>query len=417
MGHVAILTAYAAATGMVDLTYGDLNAGDLGYNTADTLRNIANAAADTVCTLYRNYPSGIIPSIGTSPPGQFTDGLLRNLCSPRGTLPPPASQPFTGGQCVALYNIVYKLGPPGSTPPNQTLTNCAGPVGGFEFRPAAAGGGLVDIYLKLGAAIPGASFSGSVLLGASFDNGAIAQILNVQKTDGTADTCGDPPITYPPTVAPVTNYNDNRTITIGGNTVNTPVTIIPTVFAPLTVFRPELNVKVGPVNVNFSLGGITFSPTFELNGTVNLPGTDPRTTPPPSTKPKDPANQPGCDLTEVLMLLEDVKKCACEEGTVKLVSYGPSEGREISLPAKTLAVAITTNAIGAGVNSQVGAGDSRDVLFIGWYAFGYGGDPGERIPISFASNNAIAPKNAQHFTYSMNKGSTASLTVYYLDQS
>lgn len=412
----ATMIAYATGFLVVDISLTDLNAGDLGTQTADTLRNVANAAANTVCELYRNYPSGIIPSIGTSQPGQFTDALLRSLCAPRGTLPPPAQPPFQGGQCACESYFVTVKFPFAGNPNFQTDIAAVGPIGGLQRRKASGSTSpqLYNWYFLGGTVDCGGRREFGVVGNVTDD--VTPEILSVVKSNSSPDLCGDPPPTYPPELPPTSFYDTNVSINIGGNTVNAPVTIIPTVFAPLTVFRPELNVKVGPINVNLSLGGVTFSPTFDIGPDISLPGFDPRPVPPTPTSPKDPANQKGCDLDPVIDLLEDIKECACEDGTLKTTAYGPSSGREISLPPNTRNVFINVVNIGNGVNQQSGAGSTRDVRFLGWYSFGGGTNPGERIPISFVQSDVIAPENAKHFAYSLNFDSTATLVVTYFEE-
>lgn len=414
---VVLICAYAPRLAVVDLTYADLNAGDLGTTTGDTLRNAANAAANTVCNLYRDYPSGIIPSFGTSPPGQFTDGLMRSLCGPRGTLPDPPVSPFNGGQCVCVsYDVTFVRSTNGG--PELTSTNSKlGPIQGVVSEPVPGGdGSTVNFYIVSGSPDCGGVSKSSVIGNVNPSNSYV-RITNVVRTDGLPDTCGNLPTDYPDETPPITNYNTNVDVNIGGTTISTPVTIIPTVFAPVNIFRPELNVKVGPINVNLSLGGVTFSPSFEVNAPITLPGKDPRPLPPTPTKPKDPANQEACDLTEVIDLLEDIKDCACEDGTLKSTVYGASEGREITLPVNTKSVLVNVVNVGNGVKLQVGEGEARDVRFLGWCAFGAGGDPGERVPISFVRSHFIAPEGSTHFTYSLNFESTATLTVTYLEKS
>lgn len=394
---------------MVDFTFPELNA-DQGTQTADTLRNVANAAADAVCNLYENYPRGIIPSFGDpTGVGAFSDGLLNRLCAPRGKVPTPPALPFNGGQCECVQ---YRVG--------GTRTGFGLPDGTFDLFAFGPIGGIVNN--KTG----GNDNRYGFFAGAAACNGRVFVPVIQSALDGTVtitsvvpfpavpDNCGDPPVEYP--IVPIPPIEFNPTINVGlpGLTVPVQVTVIPTVFAPLTVFRPEFNVDVGGINVNINLGGIDFAINNNGGPSVTLPPGDTRPIPPPSVPPKS-LPPTACDLTEVIDLLEDIKECACrEEKVVKTLVFGLARGRSIALPVDTKYVTLTAIAA-SGVKMQVGEGNAPNVYYLGWYSFGVGAQAGEKLGLNFEQCGILAPDGSTNFAYSLNFGTQAVLTVYYLE--
>lgn len=395
---------------MPDFTFPELNS-DQGTQTADTLRNVANAAANAVCDLYEDYPSGIIPSFGDpTGVGAFTDGLLNRLCSPRGKVPTPPTVPFSGGQCVCVqYRVQGTYNGFGIGSGNFDLF-AFGPIGAI-FNNKLPGGDNRYGFLSGTDACGGRVFNGVIQSGL---DGTVT-ITSVTRQDSQPDTCGDPPPQYPIVVIPPEAFSPTIAVNFPGVTVNAPVTVIPTVFAPLTVFRPELNVKVGPINVNFNLGGVDFDVNLPSGDSVVLPPGDTRPTPPTPVPPKNQPSQP-CDLTEVNRKLDEIRECACkEEKTLKSVAYGLARGRSIALPSDTQYVLVITDST-SGVKFQVSEGNAPDVYYLGWYSFGRGANAGEKVALNFEACGILCPEGATNFSYSLNFGSVASLTVYYLEE-
>ena len=395
---------------MPDFTFPELNS-DQATETADTLRNAANAAANAVCDLYENYPRGVIPSFGDpTGVGAFTDGLLNRLCAPRGKTPTPPALPFTGGQCVCIqYRVMGTINGFGIGSSNFDLF-AQGPIGGIVNNKQ---GGSDNRY---------GFFSGAAACGGRVFNGVIQSALDgtvvitsVTPFPVVPDTCGNPPVEYPDVVIPPIAFSPNITVGLPGGSVSIPVTVIPTVFAPLTVFRPEFNVDVGGINVNFNLGGVDLTLNLPGGNPIRLPPGDSRPVPPPSTPPREPVPSP-CDLTEVIDLLEDIKECACDEPRNLLsTSFGLARGRAIALPPDTQYVVLEVFP-STGLKMQVGEGTAPDVYFAGWYSFGRGTSGGERIPISFLQSSLFAPEGASTFSYSLNFGAEATLNVFYFEE-
>lgn len=396
-------------TQLADISYPTLNATQ-GTDTADYLLNKANAAADAVCSLYQNYPSGIIPSLGDPTGiGEFTDGLLRNLCGPRDKLPADPTRPFEGGQCACVtYNVTVTVdGPLAGT---RTYSGLNGPISNVAFE---SSGGNQNLMITYGSPACGGVQKDNVL-GPIGGSSSHVTGVSIVRSNGSPDTCGSLPVKYPEVIVPPSVYSPNITIKGPGGNVSVPVTIIPTLIRPTVNFRPEINVKVGPINVNFNLGGVDFSVDNSGGVDITLPSGDSRPTPPPSVQPKDPRYK-ECDLTDVKKLLNDIKACACKKNkVVKTQTYGPAKGRTVALPSGTAGVVVTSTPT-SGVKYQVSEGNAPDVYYVGWASFGVRAPAGERIPLNFGSVGLEAPENAIAFSYSLVYDSQASLTVYYLE--
>lgn len=400
---------------MVDFTYPQLNS-QQGTDTAETMRNYANAAANLVCDMYAAYPSGIIPSLGDpSGIGAFTQGIMDGLCNPRGKTPPPPQSPFTGGQCAALYNLRGTYTTVDGTEPFDAgngygkITNYRTVTGDTPTRNIAAfvdqGVGTADQRLNVRLYVGGE--------GSDRQLGTIS--FTPVRIDGLPDNCGSPPPVYPPTLPPANNYTTNAPVTINNSPVTIPVTIIPTVFAPVNIFRPEINVNVGGVNVNFDLGGVNFTINPPAGTTPVLPPNDTRPTKPPSTPPTSPTKPAApTDLSEVYKQLADIKACACKKATVVSNSvFGNSRGLATPLPSRSQYVTLSIS-VGSSVRYQASEGNAPDVHYVGWLSFGIGGVYGERLPLSYSDNAFIVPEGADSVAFSLVFGSTGILRAYYL---
>lgn len=394
---------------MVDFTFPELNS-DTGTQTADTLRNAANAAANVVCSLYQNYPSGLIPSFGDPTGlGAFNDGLLKRLCSPRGQVPPPPVAPFSGGQCVCVQ---YRVG--------GTYSGFGIPNGTFDLFAQGPIGEIVNNKVDGGDNRYG-FFSGAVGCGGRVFNGVIQSALDgtvtitsVVRFPAEPDTCGNPPVKYPTVTIPPSVFSPTVNVGLPGGVVSIPVTIIPTLIRPTVNFRPEINVDVGGINVNFNLGGVNFSLNTSGGSSITLPPGDTRPLPPPKIAPKDPLSQ-ACDLTEVNRKLDEIKACACaKKKLLKSVSYGAAKGRQVALPPDTQYAVVAATPT-SGVKYQVSEGNSPDVYHVGSASFGVGATAGERVPLNYAVTGLEAPKRASSFAYSLVYNSLATLTIYYLE--
>lgn len=402
---------------MADFTYSQL-AADQSTLGSNLLQNLANGAANAVCSLYANYPTGILPSVGSTPVSALATGLLDSLCGPRGLQPPsPPESNFTGGQCEGtIYSVSYFCVINGV--PTSGTVNLEGPIGGIVYRgsnPAA-----VSIAYGKGQFFNLASNlspqNGPLVLASS----SITGIFSVSGPDD----CGDIFPTYNPTLPPSGGYSSTNfpiAVNVNGTILPLNFTLIPTVVNANLNFRPEFNVDVGGIRVNFNLGGVNFYvPSDRIPGPIRLPGPDTRPTPPPAIPPG--TDQEPCDLTPVLTALadltelaEDIKDCACGPGGLaQQTNYGPARARVINLPPRSQSVTVEVVSIGSQIRSQSGNSGGENVIYVGWYAFGRNGGFGDRKPLSYQVNSFEVPRSATTFTYSVVFKSTATLTVRYL---
>lgn len=404
---------------MADLTFLQLNEnpGTLGPST---LVNAGNAAADLVCDLYEKYPTGILPSIGRTPISDLTDGLLRELCGPRGKLPPDRTVPFSGGQCNCVsYNVEYNFTTAtGSTGTSGTTIN--GPIASVKvaFTGTTGSGtpGYGIVTTGRNSACDGTR-TATDLAGSAI--GLRINSVTITRSDGNPDLCGNPAPQYDDNPDGA-NYTISPTININGGPITVPVTLAPTFFTPVNIFRPELNVDVGGINVKFDLGGVSFSPSINPTTNITLPSSNPLNPLPPA-RPGNQRDCPDVDISELIDRFDDVdsqldviQECACEpEKVILTTSYAAADSRTISLPPDCIGVRLTISTVGPRVRSQYGNGGGPDVYFIGWASFGNGAPGGERIPISYLSNFFFAPENATQFSYTTTYNSTASLIVLY----
>lgn len=404
---------------MVDMTYPELNA-DLGTNTGDGLRNVANTAANFACQLYRDSPAS---AIGVDPTGvgAFNNALWSKLCSPRNSLPAlPPSVPFNGGQCDFNYDVTLTIvgGRPNEPfpPETRTLTNVKGPIGGVSYFRVNPNQSSLSVSLNTG--------QGAIALGQYGYDGFVPQVtLSVVPSNGQPDNCGNPPPSFPPNEAPLVDVETNINVDFGGLTLNVPVTFQPIISPVFNVFAPIISVNVGPINVQFEPGGVTFSPTFAPDVDITLsPSLDPRQLPPASKPPVKPDECPDVDLQPVIDKLDDlqdtadeIKECACQPDKERRVLVLPeANNRNVSVPAGEIVSArLSAVSVGGRIRGQYGGGSAPDVEFLGWCAFGRNGTGGDRKPVNYLNTYFVAPPEVTSFTYTLQDNSTATLTIEY----
>lgn len=432
--------------GSIDLTYKELRANRAAGNLS-LYGQIADAAAEKICGLYGKSPASLVRII------PFGTGLIDNsrgvfddLC--QDIAPPPAlpAPPFSGGQCDAIrYDVTLAIvvrtardNPPRFFDQSVTVTDRVyGPVTGTVLTNPGTNTGFglnwngfrtVNIACRGGneeGPLPPKLFSP---YGGSAPNIISAAITSVSRVDGSADNCGSPPATYPPPSTDPSDYDGTTNITISPTTtVNVPVRIVPT-FAPVVgIFRPEFNVDVGGINVNFSAGGLTFSPTLEIPVGVNLPGSDPRTNPPaalPITKPSA-GTCPDVNLQPVLDQLDIIKKeveeC-CDRyhpfsdlltSDYDVATLGSGSSGAFNLPAKAYRVVLQITNPDSPGRSQAGI-NAPDVLYAGWAWFVSGGGMTIRLPVDSPIKSFEVPaRSDDKFAYTLNGSYNANVVCYF----
>lgn len=406
---------------MPDFTFDSLNA-EQGTNTSNAMRNAANAAADAVCNLYQNAPTGLIPSFGDAVGiGAFTQGMLDGLCKDRGKQPPNPVPPYQGGKCPAVY-ILKGSWTQGEYSGNFNGGGGFGPISGYRVVADPPGTKGRSIYVNMAVGTPDEVLNRFVAnVGYASEPTAPTITFTPERVDGLADNCGNPSPVYPTRDPIPSDYEVPTPVGIPGLQVNVPVTIIPTLLKPEFNFRPEINVKVGDLNININPGGIdislgpnpTLPPQTKPDGTLPSPSIDPRPSPPPATEPKaPPVVCPEPDFTEILEILDEIKDCACNgDEEIVVQEYGLSKGSVIPLLEGSFYVKLFLQ-VGPGTRYQASEGTAPDVHYAGWASFGYEGTFGVRNPVSFAQSGFFVPDGATDFSYSLVFNSAATARVY-----
>lgn len=394
---------------MADFTFPELNSNQ-GTDTADALRNRANAAANLLCSAYQNYPGALLP--GTIDPlgvGAFTDGLLGGLCAPRGMLPPPPSAPFEGGQCEALYRLVTTRSNSDGVSTFDVGTGF-GKLTGYRVVKVQFPNGEADAaFVDQGVGTTSERLAINLANGQpDVDGGKATFNFTPQRVDGGEDNCGSPSPVYPPVTPPPGAYDTNVPVGQPGNTVNVPVSIIPVIFPPGAIqFRPEFNVDVGGVNVNFDLGGVTFSIGKPAESQPKLPGTDPR-------QPSIPPTQPRSPLAKCEPYNDAALQCKVETLQEGLLNGGydivngstatAQSGKYVDQDGEFYKVTVVVTERPINLKIQPSTAPADDVWFVGWFAWLENDRPLLRQPLHFEAQSWFAPENVTGFVYQLNFG-------------
>jgi len=405
---------------VVDVPFTELNNALPG---ADPILDAAKTARNFYCDIYRQYPRGVIPSLDT-PAGQMADGFNRRLCEPSDVpLPPPAAPPIPGGKCPVQYTLLTNTQQisggnlvPQNNHPTGTFT---GPIQGYSINRQNGtenpGGGFygdsINIFIVDGFGITRTFFIATYT---NTPGGGGPFSSSLTRVDGNPDNCGSLPPEYPNTPLPPSALVGNREIPVGGNNVTVPIAVVPVLFAPVNVFKPEVNINLGPFNFNFNAGGLNINPSFSPTTNIYLPGVPPGPGVPPALPPAGGGNNEAIDLSELNAKLNELLICdRCEpDFSIAQTNYPAATGRVISIPPNTLRVDLDIASLGVGVDVQFGDG-GPNVLLVGWCAFGTAGGWSIRHPVSYDQNTFYPPEGANQFSYTVKKGSTATLNVVY----
>jgi hypothetical protein len=403
---------------MADLSYPELNS-DLGTNTADGVRNVANTAANFACAAYKNYAGATTGFPDPTGFGAIMNSFYSRLCSPRGSTPPPPAPPFTGGQCPYNYTVTLTLtrsAEPTSLP--LIKLGVRGPISRLGY--SGSGSGTTFGVFAAPSPVAPSGFYPMYGPGSPADL-AITNVgtPTITPPSGSPDNCGNPQPQFPPLLPPIPVVSNNTTINIGGPSLTVPIAIIPVLIDANVNIKPTINVNVGPFNVTFDAGGVTVAPSFQFSNptTVNpTPGNDPRL-PPPTPTPQPQLPSAGCDLSPVISRLQtlqtkvdvidgttkDTKDCACP-GKYQEVSNALGNGNSGSaaLPAYARTVKFSIGTLEANVQSQFGGGNAPNVYYLGWYAFtDANGNGGDRRQIQYQTQTVTVPPGAKAVSWTI----------------
>jgi hypothetical protein len=410
--------------------------------------SIVTAALQQFCPLYTKFQP-ILDQVGQgalSPTAQ--ERLLSNtICGIPNAPPPNQTVPFPGGQCPGvLYqaNFGFTTINGGSAPycttvsvhPVQPIIKLFGPIGAIVYRGSTLIPGDCARYGYIEAVISCAGTEATgiqpvglfQLLGGSAGTLLSVDSFSLSPLDANPVTlCGSQSPSYPDpqlhepdfTSTPIIHFSPTLSVAV-------PVTINKTVVNNSVTNRPELNISVGDTNVNFSMGGVTFSANnFEANNSFTPPAIKIFPNPPTKTvtPPSGGASTPT-DLTPVLTAIAVVKtevEDCCERyhpfndipaANSSQQSLGSGNSGTFTLPPNTYRVSVQiTSPLGA-ISGQSG-GIAPNVYYAGWAWFDTGNGMTERFEIDSAFKSFIPPEwGALKFSFTCKKNYTCSVTAY-----
>lgn len=255
---------------------------------------LVETLTDFACSLYNPAPGGFIDRYldfsEYTNSRSVADGLLRLICgdppgspAPSGggpSEPPPPVTNFSGGQCPGdTYRVNYTVTAGGN--PLTTFEDVTGPIFSITLNvlrnpngsPAAvgpriehAGPGGVGREVTLG--------FGQNALGVQEGDWSLNVGAIVNRTNP-GDDCGDPPAEpadppgafNPPDPLPPVTYDPDD----GGP----PVTVNPEIGIGVGLGGPQLEFRLGDVNINIDVGGVD----------INFPGAPAECCPPDALRP------------------------------------------------------------------------------------------------------------------------------------
>lgn len=422
---------------------------DIASPSPSLKARVVDTAVNAICLIHKNTPvawlADQIVNDGKIAPEHI---MLNDLCSPRNQLPPSPVPEFSGGQCEAAYDVtttvnshVVDNGRRIDTT-STSVTVCVGKILRIEKRDLGLAvssgepqGRLVQIIAICKSSnntinYPAPPGYVAALLGGSQPYAYDGYSVSFARKDGLPDNCGDPPAKYP--IVPIPPESLDRTVSFPITpTLNAPVnvTVNPTVkFSPF-ILSPVISVNVGGVNVDFSLGGFTLTPTYNSPTTNNYPTSDPRTSPPPAITIKPPSSTGGTpvDLTEVITRLKDIEaeviRCCDRDAP-----HSPPEARKVlsreylvsdsgfqSLPFRTFQV--TVDLLSRPDQEKVQfAKNGPNVIYAGWFWFAAGNHFSERCPVDTDFKVYSPPDRiTDSFAIQLYKGYTAKVVAYYIN--
>lgn len=224
---------------------------DFGYQVADQTRR-------ALCGLWSNLPGAIIPNPGDS----FRRGALSALCQ---DFPPPSDPvvPFQGGQCPNVnYSFVVQARQNGQVVNNAAVSGL-GPIGLRVVQTDAAS--PVNPNARNRQAF--ATFQGGAteISAGSGNQETSFSIVNVVRTDGQPDNCGnpDPQFEGPDEIDEGDTVYEGDTIVEGDTNIPVTIDLSPTFEDEVCIGQFVFCADVEGNRVTLDLGGVT----------LNLPGT------------------------------------------------------------------------------------------------------------------------------------------------
>lgn len=377
---------------------------------------IASAAADFACGIYKNFPGALVPN----PAADVLYSIWDNLCGepPRdpANLPPPPASAFQGGQCCdAVYRVTTTLydvqGRPYTTSTNGLGTVLGTFVGNIDnnisywYVRRQRCNGLIDEY-----------FAGSA------ENPSRCDIVAITRPDGQPDNCGNPPPKFPSAPPPPPEgytspprpivFNDNSTNNFTFNFVPPPPPPPNSNYLPpivITYFNPSANFKI-PISFNFN-GDINFGGGGDAG--YNQDDRD------KINNISNTTNNTNNTINNVSSTLNNVSTTTNKTSNelnnyFNITNNQPPNPADYNPPKAPVlpgiheesylaAVEITLTTYPKNIRSQEG-GSAPDVLYAGWFEFMRGGKALPREPIHFEKGVFVAPSGVDGYAFTLYTG-------------
>lgn len=375
-----------------------------GEQAGSFLSQAADAAANFACGLYRDFPGAVLPTDllqGRDPVTTFSRGIWDRLCSPRNIKPPDPVSKLPGGQCKCVnyrYNASFKVS---ETAPVQTSTGTFVGRGEVIERPEQTSPTVRNRLELFSYNCTNGVENGtkSLRFATNYNREGGFATVAISRVDGSPDTCGSQPPTFPPNVIPPGRGNTTTNINLPGITVPVGVAYVPVTITPTLNISPTINVDLGGLNFQFDLGGVTVNfPDLPASppGRPSLPGGNtskpdcPPCPPCPELPPSTPQPQPGDPELPPETPPETPEPDKDAPGILYL------EVELTKLPNKL----------------QLG-GNGQTVYFAGWIAFrAKSGSYHPRQQIHFKKTIYKAPDGCDGYTYTFTNGAKGTVKFY-----
>lgn len=400
-------------------TWDEMRNAQAGQDMGTFPKNVARAAKDVLCAVNSLYPEWMVEGgVG----GLVGSPLVRDLCR---RVPPNApgerNLPFQGGQCNTVYEfqgtvtVTQANGSTATSADSSWRSGTRGPITAkfIEFAGPQVNGNYTVNGGFIGAG--GARARIANVPGATY----VSDNLQMRRADLQPDNCGNPP-TRPPATPPIGDIMRPVPIPVPGG----PAVILPVVIPVGVLFKPTLQVNVGDINVNFDAGGVTFSPTVNINPVRNRTIEPQPTTPPvaplPPTRPpaKDDDDKPcppcpDVNLKPVTDRLDKMVKYVRRPKTfLELQALGGGGSGVFTLPARTRFVTVAVTVLPPNKREQSGGPSGPNAYHQGWCAVGRSGAFGERIPLSYLQNVYPVPVECDTFSFTLYNGGVANVSAW-----
>lgn len=385
------------------------------------LPQIAKAAKDFACTLYRNQPGALIPT----PMSDALHLVWDNICSYPGNpgLPTKPAPPIQGAQCpCVLYNVRIRFVFDGDTSPGEQPA-----VGTNDIQVFGAVGatrlvdrvvlpnGMVQARIEISCrGKSGENCTAQPVWRLAMDTitGYISHtVINMGRVDGGADNCGTLPDKFPDAPAPPPGgylsppvnftFNDGSNIQVNFN-----------LKPPLPPIAPVFNLPPVIINLIKPTANFDIPITFNFDGTVNFgKGGDGGDF---SQDDRDMIN----NIKNVTNNLGDTVN-NIQNDINNVTNYNnnkPPNPDDFELPPppkppgeheKSYLAAVEINLIQIPRNAKTQSGDGApNIVYAGWFEWRREGKYTPREPIHFQNSVFLAPKGIDGYAWTLYDGFT-----------